>query len=803
MKATGSINGKGQTMGFPSKFIAAILLTTGILSNPALYGQSKPNLSALQSKPVILEKPSRAISSEAKKYLTALKTPTVPVWVYFNDKGIYTPAAFANAAAEIKINSHARERRTKAGYDKVVYADLAVPKDYIDRITSMGARLRRISRWLNAASFNVDPALLEDIGKLGFVNRIEPVAAYSGEKEIEAGNPPDLRGFLPSKTDALDYGTSWWQIQMTKANELHSLGYTGQGIIVAMLDTGYRKSHAAFAKAASEGRILAEHDFIFDDDETQNEPEDDPGQHFHGTYCWSTLGGFAPGEVIGPAYGASFVLAKTEDIRSETPIEEDNWVAAFEWADSLGTDVISSSLGYTAWYTYEDMDGNTAPTTLVANTAASLGIVVCNAVGNEGPGSGTLNTPSDAFNILACGAVDQYETLAYFSSCGPSYDGRIKPEVCAMGYNTYCANASDDNAYTYKSGTSLSTPLVGGASALLLSANPYLNAFQARKALMETATNAATPDNNYGWGIIDVMAAYNWGANFTADTTIAFDSLTVSFMDSSSVAVISRKWYFGDGDSTTDPNPVHKYIEPGSYDVTLIVESAEDGTLTRVKENFIAVLADTLTFEPAFAPPGDTAVMSVVLSNTQPLTDIVIPVKYSPPPQMSITRVSLGERTIDFDMLEELYRSDASGELVFRLVADTGSGASPLSAGSGEIAEIYFAIDENAAVGQHADIYSPTIDGYDPQLANRQISYNPRIKPGIVAVPATLRGDANSSGVINILDVTYLINFLYKNGPAPYTLYSGDANADETINILDITYLINYLYKDGPPPPEK
>jgi len=780
------------------KVLSITFLTLTLLSPALLFGFDNSNL---KTEFVILDKPEIVITQSALNYLGNQKSDKVKVWVFFNDKGIYNQTDFETAASKIEFNENTASRRAKVNMDKVVFADLPVYQAYINDITGAGGELRRESKWLNAASFEIDFALLNNIADLSFVNRIKPVAWFHSVQELESGIESKTPEKATKDATALDYGTSWTQIFMIYAYILHSMGFNGQGVVVAMLDTGYRKSHEAFAQAYADSRVLAEYDFINDDGDTQNETGDDPSQHFHGTYCWSTLGGYSPGEVIGPAYGASFILAKTEDVTSETPVEEDNWVAALEWVDSIGADVISTSLSYSDWYTYEDFDGNTATTTLAANTAAALGIVICNSLGNSGPDPGTLGAPGDAYDVLSCGAVNSSWSLADFSSRGPTYDGRTKPEVCAMGVSTYCATASGDSNYDYKNGTSLSTPLVGGGVALLLSANPSLTPYQVMDALKSTANNASSPDNNYGWGIINLQKAYDWGANFTADTTIGSMGLTVSFTDSSTYTATSWKWYFGDGDSAMVQNPSHTYLSPGSFDVTLIIEYTE-GTLTRIKEDFVHIIADSLRFSNTSAKPGDTAVMSVNLYNTQNIHELVIPVYYGISSPLVADHVTLGGRTIDFESLEELYRHDLHGQLVFEMIADDGGGTSPMPPGDGEIAEVYFVVNSSATIGDSILVSAPTIESYNAELTSLGFSYAPDILNGYVIVATNLRGDANNSGDYNIFDITYLINFLYLDGQEPVSLFAADANADSTINIFDATYLISFLYLEGPPPPE-
>ncbi|MGH8016535.1 MAG: S8 family serine peptidase, partial [Candidatus Zixiibacteriota bacterium] len=345
--------------------------------------------------------------------------------------------------------------------------------------------------------------------------------------------------------DGMNYGSSAAQINQIKVNLLHSMGYHGEGVTLAILDTGFRKTHAAFSEHYAEGRVLAEHDFIFNDSNTANEPEDSVEQWTHGTLIWSVCGGESDGNIYGPAFKANFLLAKTEHLPTETPVEEDYWVAAVEWADSLGADVLTSSLGYIDWYLPSDLNGATAVTTLEANMAAAMGIVLCNAAGNGGPGISTLIAPADAFDILTVGSVNSFGIIANSSSRGPTADGRTKPEVCARGVSTWAATTGSDNSYGSASGTSLATPLVAGAACLMVQARPNYPPEVIRQAFMATAGNAGAPNNSYGWGVIDANAAVQWGAEFSADLTQGDAPLTVQFTANTSLAATGWNWTFG------------------------------------------------------------------------------------------------------------------------------------------------------------------------------------------------------------------------------------------------------------------
>ena len=239
----------------------------------------------------------------------------------------------------------------------------------------------------------------------------------------------------------------------------------------------------------------------------------------HGQWTLSCIGGNLPGVFLGPAFGASYALAHTEDDNSEKPIEMVNWLMASEWADSLGANIISSSLGYFAFpdsgvsLTYAQLDGHTSIITRAVEIAAAKGILVVNSAGNSGNVPNTLIAPADADgdSMLAVGAVDSTGAIAGFSSNGPTADGRIKPDLVAKGFNDWLASASGTpSGYTELSGTSFSCPLTAGVAACLMQARPRWTNVQVVHALKLTAARASHPDNQYGWGEIDALAALNW-----------------------------------------------------------------------------------------------------------------------------------------------------------------------------------------------------------------------------------------------------------------------------------------------------
>lgn len=720
----------------------------------------------------------------------------VKVWVFFTDKNVADKAAFETLAASVTLTDKALARRAKMGLDRVTFGDLPVYDGYIKEVEALGGQVRRISRWLNAASFVLPLNRIDAVNALPFVARIRPVAVYIQPSEPEAEFPaPYEPSLLSGEKSLLNYGGSATQLNQIHVPEAHERGYTGAGVLVAMFDTGFRKDHESFAAAFSTGRVLAEYDFIFDDSETANEAEDYSSQWNHGTYTWSTLGGAKEGTLYGPAYGASFILAKTEDVRSETSVEEDNWAEAVEWADSIGADVISSSLGYSDWYTYADFDGQTAITTIAANLATAYGIVVANAMGNEGPGDGSLTAPADAYEILSCGAVSSTGAIASFSSRGPTYDGRMKPEVCAQGVSTYCASSGGTTNYSYVNGTSLSTPLVGGCAAVLLSARPTLTPQQVRQAFMMTASQASNPDNTYGWGILNLAAALKWGANLTAVNRVGQAPLAVTFTDSAYVPTADWVWSFGDGDSAFVQNPTHVYETPGAYTVTYRA-SSNGWTILDTAVNYVIALGDTLTYPHDSVEAGQEAVCVVNLTNSQTLNVLDIPLDFSEGMLLTLDSFSVaGTRT---DGFSKAMIAQAAGydQIVIRL---TNAGT-PLPPGNGPVLKFYLSTDPYAQAGMATILDTATVSGNRLQLYSTALNYVPAVQSGAVVIAGAMRGDANGDGRYTVGDAVYIITYVFRSGPAPATVEAGDANSDLVVNVGDATYIVNYIFRSGPPP---
>lgn len=477
--------------------------------------------------------------SKIGKYLeTYLKSyyenKQIKVWIYFTDKGNDINRFYLNP--ELVVSKASLERRKKVLPENqlIDYQDIPLNGNYIEIVKNKVVELKHPSRWFNAISAIVYPYQIEEIENLQFVRMIELVERFRKrpEPESEEINKEDnkIREGEVENLTGFNYGQSLTQNQQINVVAVHNTGNYGQGVRICLMDAGFnRLSHEAFQHM----NILATWDFV------NNRPyvgdgQGGMGEGSHGTQTLSTIGGFKDGQLIGPAFGATYILAKTENTDSETPIEMDNWIRALEWADSIGVEVTSTSLGYLEFdppfpsYNWTHMNGNTVPITIAADLAVKRGIVVVNSAGNEGYNStrNTLVAPADGDSVIAVGAVTSYGTRTYFSSVGNTVDGRIKPDVMAMGSGVRVASPYSDNGYTNASGTSFSCPLAAGVAALILSENPNLTPMQVREAMRQTASNVSNPNREYGWGILNALQAVNY-FNITFQHTPPSDSLNL------------------------------------------------------------------------------------------------------------------------------------------------------------------------------------------------------------------------------------------------------------------------------------
>lgn len=441
----------------------------------------------------------------------------VKTWVFLRDKGVQGEA-LERAIAELgeTYPERAMKRRRVRGSGGVDARDLPLSAAYVASVRSTGAEVVQESRWVNAVSVRADAAQLRALAALPCVDRLEPVRTGKGVRPVEVVESDSAYSNGGYRGRDV-YGRSSVQLNQINLVALHQAGFTGAGVVVGVLDTGFRRDHDAFNQPGLAVSVIAERDFINNDGNTGIESGDASGQHGHGTLILGCMGANYPNELVGGAFDADYVLCKTEDISSETPIEEDNYVAGIEFAEFHGADLTTSSLGYIDWYTQGDLDGVTAVTTIVVNTAAEHGVHCCTAAGNEGhdedPQTSHLIAPADGLKVLTCGAADSTGAIAGFSSDGPTADGRVKPELLARGVSTRTVSTSTTDGFASANGTSLSTPLLACAVACLVQQHPEWTVDQMRSALFTTALDAAANGGAFdplyvrGYGMVDAFGA--------------------------------------------------------------------------------------------------------------------------------------------------------------------------------------------------------------------------------------------------------------------------------------------------------
>ncbi|HEY5122332.1 MAG TPA: S8 family serine peptidase, partial [Ignavibacteria bacterium] len=383
-------------------------------------------------------------------------------WIIFKDKGSYKPDMQITSGSDAYntginlLSDRAIKRRLKVlSDDKLVdFQDLPLENSYVTGVSNLGVTLIAKSKWLNGVSAYLTPSQVKQVLGLSFVKGLKLVKKLITQNNNFTGpiynkfyKPLSL--FTPEiDNDLLKYGNSLNQDKMVNVPKVHNLGINGQGVLFASFDDGFEwRSHEALRDL----KIIDEYDFINEDNNTGKEEnqkyKDSPQQGMHGTATLSAACGYKEGKLIGPSFGAEIILAKTEYTATETPMEEDFWMEAAEWAEAKGVDVITSSLGYKKWddpfannsYVYSDYDGRTTIVSIAASRSAYLGVIVCNSIGNYNQTNEPSIANGDADSIIAVGAVDYNGNIASFSSNGPSSDGRIKPDFVGPGVKVYSA----------------------------------------------------------------------------------------------------------------------------------------------------------------------------------------------------------------------------------------------------------------------------------------------------------------------------------------------------------------------------
>jgi serine protease AprX len=452
--------------------------------------------------------------------------------VRFTDKS-HTTFSLAYPSAYLSQRSIDRRSRYNISIDST---DLPVSTAYLDSLRSIpGVTVLNVSKWLNQVSIQVaDLTSLNKITLLPFVKSATPLTYNSRNKErshIASFGKQTLYKPIatPLRQDQVsanffDYGNTFNQINIHNGEFLHNIGLRGQDMVIGILDAGYQNFHSlrAFDSVNTNGQVLGTWDFISNNSNVADD-------NAHGMQCFSIIAGNIPGIYVGTAPKASFYLFRTENSSSEYPVEEHDWVCAAEHVDSVGGDIVSSSLGYTRFdkqqysYSYDDMNGNTSMVAKGADLAAQKGIIVVNAAGNEGTNSWKyISTPADGDSVLAVGAVNSSGQPASFSSYGPSADGQVKPDVAAVGAGTWVQLTN--NNFGTGNGTSFACPLMAGLAACLWQGFQELNNMAIINALRQAGNNVNTPNTRIGYGIPDVRKAMGILLKQVASVNASFDN---------------------------------------------------------------------------------------------------------------------------------------------------------------------------------------------------------------------------------------------------------------------------------------
>lgn len=451
----------------------------------------------------------------------AAQQPSLKFMVSFTDKN-GTPYQTGNP--QVFLSQRAIDRRLKFSIPVTVH-DLPVTPAYLDSISGNGVKFLASSKWFNAALIEVSDSMFAmDLLSFPFVSAVDLLYLKDSVKrttikhgsmaanemssdylELLSGNKSVSDGISKA---GINYGFSFAQVNMLGANYLHQLGFTGDSMVIAVLDAGFSMTDflPVFDSLFHNNRILSTMNFAYPNESVYSRSQ-------HGTMVLSTMGGNLPGAIVGTAPHASYHLLLSEDVMSEFPVEEFYWGLAAEYADSAGADMINSSLGYTTYdlpvlsHSYSDMDGKTTLSARAATFASSKGMLVVTSAGNGGGGSWHyISSPGDADSVLTVGGVDVSGQYAPFSSTGPSFDQRVKPDVAAVGFGATISSSS--GGATYGNGTSFSSPIMCGAVACLWQANPHMSNIEIIEAVRKSGHQYTFPDTLLGYGIPNLAIAH-------------------------------------------------------------------------------------------------------------------------------------------------------------------------------------------------------------------------------------------------------------------------------------------------------
>lgn len=529
-------------------------------------------------------------------------TAPQPYWVYLDNQ----------STREVRVTLSEAELAVRRQAGLPLYPnDRGIRADVIARIAATGAQVRTTSRWLGAVSVDASPAELRALKRLAFVERVEPVARMRVERDpavaqwVSALAAAAAAG--SAEQDSAFYGPNYRALALLNIPKVHELGRTGAGIRVAIFDTGFDLLHESLRQRL----VGRQYDFINGDSAVANAPGEAAIQEVQGTWVWSLMGGLLEGVIVGPAYNATYYLAKTDVEPGDTHADEDRWVAAAEWAVANGVRIVCSALTYRyeftdgSVYTFQQMDGSTTRTTRAAQELARRGVLLVQSIGNTAPGDGTLVAPSDADSIISVGAVD-FEGkpfAAAISGRGPTARGITKPELVAPAFELQAASSTNNASVNRPlSGATFATPLIAGGAALFMDFWPDLNAQAVRRALLLAGSNAENANNIVGWGIPDIGAAIMFPEGITASTVAQSDFNGV-------VASISPtlRW----------DAQVHPLTRPVRY----IVEVARDSLFRQLLLTDTTVDAFSLQVERALLP-GTTFYWRVTGSSPNGITRV-------------------------------------------------------------------------------------------------------------------------------------------------------------------------------------